>query len=185
MGRNRSVTLQIRPESAADCSAVQALIELAFAPVEPTGEPVVEAVLNDELRRDPASVPELTLIAQLAGEIVGQVTSSYGTLIAAGGGRRRMVGVGPVSVLPRWQGQGIGGRLMRALIDAADRAGEPALVLLGSPDFYGRFGFVTASDVRIEAPDPTWGRYFQVRPLTAFNPAMVGKYRYPAPFERL
>jgi putative acetyltransferase len=175
----------IRPESATDRPAVQALIATAFAPDQPTGRPVVEAVLNDALRLDPAFLPELTLVAELAGEIVGQVTSSYGVLVDPDGGQRPMVGVGPLSVLPRRQGQGIGSRLMLALIDAADRAGEPALVLLGSPDFYGRFGFVAATDVRIEAPDPAWGRYFQVRTLTSFDRATIGAYRYSAPFDSL
>lgn len=178
------MTVLIRPEAGADRPAVQALITAAFAPAEPTGQPVAEAVLTDELRADPAFVPELTLVAELAGEIVGQVTSSYGTLIGPAGARR-MIGVGPVSVLPARQGAGIGSTLMRALIDAADRAGEPALVLLGSPDYYGRFGFVAAADFRIEAPDPAWGTHFQVRTLTAFDPAMVGQYRYSAPFDRL
>ena len=178
------MTVLVRPESVADRPAVQALIVAAFAPVEATGRPVVEAVLNDELRLDPDFIPELTLVAELAGEIVGQVTSSYGTLIGPAG-ERRMVGVGPVSVLPAQQGAGVGSTLMRAVIDAADRAGEPALVLLGSPDFYGRFGFVAAADFRIEAPDPAWGKYFQVRRLTAFDPAMAGNYRYSAPFQKL
>ena len=176
--------MQIRPEHAADRAAVQALIAAAFAPAEPTGRPVAEAVLNDELRQDPAYAPELSLVAELAGEIVGQVTSSYGLLVGPVG-EQRMVGVGPVSVLPRWQGQGIGSGLMLALIAAAERAGEPALVLLGSPEFYGRFGFVAAADVRIDAPDPAWGRYFQVRTLTAFDEQMVGRYHYSAPFDSL
>ena len=59
------------------------------------------------------------------------------------------------------------------------------IVLLGSPDFYGRFGFVAASWVGIDAPDPAWGRYFQVLPLAAHDARMVGRFRYPAPFEGL
>ena len=72
--------------------------------------------------------------------------------------------------------------LMHALIGAAEALDEPALVLLGSPDFYGRFGFVAASSVGIEAPDPAWGDHFQVLPLTGFDRSMTGRFRYAAPF---
>ena len=72
-------------------------------------------------------------------------------------------------MLPSHQRTGIGSTMMRRLIAAADAAGEPAIVLLGSPDFYGRFGFVAASEIGIEAPDPAWGKYFQVRRLTAYD----------------
>jgi putative acetyltransferase len=54
---------------------------------------------------------------------------------------RRIVAVGPVAVLPSRQRTGIGSTLLRAVIEGADAAGEPAIASLGSPDFYGRFGY--------------------------------------------
>lgn len=57
--------------------------------------------------------------------------------------------------------------------------------LLGEPGYYGRFGFVPASDVGVEAPDPGWREYFQVRTLAAFGPAVRGRLRYAAPFDDL
>lgn len=175
----------IRPESAADRSAVQALITAAFARPESVGESVVEAVLNDELRLDPDLVSPLTLVAERDGEIVGQVTCSYGAIVERTGVQRRVIGVGPVSVLPRCQGEGIGSALIWALIDLARESGEPGLVLLGSPDFYGRFGFVAASELGIAAPDRTWGRYFQALRLRPEEPVPAGDFRYSAPFDRL
>jgi putative acetyltransferase len=175
----------IRSEVEADRPAVQDLIETAFARAGRTGKPTVEAVLNDELRRDPDWISTLTLVAEVDGEIVGQATSSYGLLLDPTGGRRRLVGVGPVSVLPRHQGVGVGSAILRSLIATADLAGEPALLLLGAPEFYGRFGFVASSDVRIKPPDPAWGKYFQVLPLAAFDASMVGRFRYAAPFDML
>ena len=73
--------------------------------------------------------------------------------------------------------------MMHALIGAAEALDEPALVLLGSPDFYGRFGFVAASSVGIQSPEPAWGEAFQVLPLTGFDPSMTGSFRYAAPFD--
>ncbi|MEC4630073.1 N-acetyltransferase, partial [Bacillus safensis] len=50
-------------------------------------------------------------------------------------------GLGPISVLPARQGQGIGAALMRAAIDALRQQGARGCVLLGEPAYYGRFGF--------------------------------------------
>jgi len=177
------VSIRIRPEESADRAAVQNLIRAAFASADQPSAPVVEVGLTEELRLDPGWIPGLTLVADRDAIVVGQVTSSYGELDDAN--RTRMVGIGPVAVLPAEQGAGIGSLLMRAVVDAADAAGESALVLLGSPDFYGRFGFVAASEVGIESPDPSWGRYFQALPLSAHRPGMTGRFRYAAPFDSL
>jgi putative acetyltransferase len=181
------VEVLIRPEKVADRPAVQALIAAAFAPADHADGAVVEAVLTDELRRDPGWIPALTLVADRDGVVVGQVTCSYGAVRASDRTipDRRVVGVGPVAVLPDYQGAGIGSEMMRALIDTADSAGEPALVLLGSPVFYGRFGFVASSKVGIASPDPSWGEHFQVRTLTSYDPGLVGRYSYAAPFANL
>lgn len=177
------MTMRIRPEEPADRPAVQSVIEAAFAPSEPADGPVVESALTDHLRADPDWIPQLTLVAELGGVVVGQVTSSYGVLDDPAG--TQLVGVGPVAVAPGHQGAGIGSQLMRAVIAAADATGESAMVLLGSPDFYGRFGFVAAADLGIEAPDPSWGKHFQAVQLRGYRPGMVGRFRYAAPFDRL
>jgi putative acetyltransferase len=177
------VSVRIRPEEQADRAAVQALIEAAFGSADRAAGPIVEVGLNDELRRDPGWIPELTLVAEQDGPIVGQLTCSFGEL--DDDRRTRLVGVGPVAVLPDRQGEGIGSLLLRSLIAAADARGEQALILLGSPDFYGRFGFRPAADLQIQAPDPQWGKYFQVLPLRAYNPLITGRFRYAAPFDDL
>jgi putative acetyltransferase len=50
-------------------------------------------------------------------------------------------GLGPVGVVPEWQRRGIGGRLIRAGLERCWALGLPAMIVLGSPDYYGRFGF--------------------------------------------
>ena len=177
------MSVLIRPEEQADRTAVQALIGAAFGSGDRATGPIVEVGLNDELRRDPGWIPELTLVAEQYGRIVGQLTCSFGEL--DDDRRTRLVGVGPVAVLPGRQGEGIGSLLMRSLIDAADARGERALILLGSPDFYGRFGFVPATDLQIGAPDPEWGKYFQALALRAHDPGVTGRFRYAAPFANL
>jgi putative acetyltransferase len=70
-------------------------------------------------------------------------------------------------------------------LGAADALHEPLVALLGSPDYYRRFGFVPATEHGIQAPDPTWARFFQVRLLSAYRPTIRGEFRYAEPFSRL
>lgn len=180
--------IRIRREADADLDEVHSVQTAAFARADRVGEPVMEAVLADQLRDDPGWAPRLTLVAEVDGVLAGGVTTSYGVLAidaAAATGPSMEIALpapGPVGVHPRFQGRGVGMALIHALIGAAEALDEPALVLLGSPDFYGRFGFVAASSVGIRASEPTWGDYFQVLPLTGFDPSMTGRFRYAAPF---
>ena len=68
----------------------------------------------------------LDRIAEVDGEIVGQVTCSRGTLAG-----RPSVGLGPISVAPDHQRRGVGSALMEAALAAAEVTGEPVVVLLG------------------------------------------------------
>jgi putative acetyltransferase len=95
------------------------------------------------------------------------------------------LGLGPLSVHPTHQRQGVGLALMHAVLGAADALGESLVALLGNPDYYSRFGFGPASDLGIAAPDPQWGKYFQARVLSAYDGTQSGTFRYADPFSRL
>jgi putative acetyltransferase len=86
-------------------------------------------------------------------------------------------------VCPGTQGRGIGSALMYAVLGAAQAGDETLVGLLGEPAYYGRFGFVAATDLGIAAPDPAWGRYFQV--LALAGPPPTGTFRYATPFDEL
>jgi putative acetyltransferase len=87
-----------------------------------------------------------------------------------------------MGVLPDHQGAGIGSALMDALLAAADAAAVPLVALLGSPQYYGRFGFRPAQELGVIAPEPEWGEAFQARPLTAYTSAVAGRFRYAPAF---
>ncbi|MFD2792136.1 GNAT family N-acetyltransferase [Promicromonospora vindobonensis] len=176
----------IRQERPSDAKAVRAVTAAAFErvthaapPVEADGVPG-EATLVGWLRDDPGWVPELSLVAESAAEVVGHVVATHGRLAD-----RPALGLGPLSVDPAHQGRGIGAALMHALLGAADAMGEPVVVLLGDPALYSRFGFVPARGLGIEAPDPAWGDYFQARTLNAWRAEYAGRFRYAASFDRL
>ena len=140
-------------------------------------EEPVEAWLAVELRTSGAAIAGLSLVAEVDGRVVGHVVCSRGWV-----GEHPAVGLGPIGVLPEHQGQGVGRALMHAVIGAADARDEPLIALLGEPELYRRFGFVRAATHGIEAPDPAWGEYFQVRTLTAYTPDVRGAFRYADAF---
>ncbi|MFG2305099.1 GNAT family N-acetyltransferase [Actinacidiphila glaucinigra] len=170
----------IRRETPDDVPAVQALTGEAFASAD---RPVpVEVTLLAELRKSDAWLPELSLVAvDSAGEsVIGHVVC---TRAHAGG--TPVVGLGPLSVAPEHQRKGVGLALVHTALGAADALGEPLVALLGSPDYYGRYGFRASTDYRITPPDPAWGPYFQVRPLSGYTPSLSGAFRYAEPFDRV
>lgn len=122
----------LRPAQAADAPALHALVTQAFGRES-------EAVLVERLRAWPDTV---VLLAEADGELAGCVVFSEVTHA----GRQRLAGLGPMAIAPFWQGQGIGTLLMQqGLADCAGR-GIDAVVVLGHPDFYRRFGFRPAAE---------------------------------------
>ncbi len=69
-------------------------------------------------------------------------------------GDYRLVLVGPVAVDPDWQNLGHGGRLMTSTLEAAASIGNPAMVMIGDPEYYGRFGFSAAATHGWTLPGP-------------------------------
>jgi putative acetyltransferase len=141
----------------------------------------VEVPLVDWLRDCPAWIPELSLVAADAdGTVVGHVVCTRATI-----GSARALGLGPLSVRPDRQRQGVGSALMHAVLGAADALGEPLVVLLGSTEYYQRFGFRLASEYGIMPKQPQWAPHFQVRTLTSYDQGLRGPFEYAEPFDRL
>ncbi|MFF3485073.1 GNAT family N-acetyltransferase [Streptomyces sp. NPDC002701] len=168
-----------RRETPADVPAARAVIAAAFAgPDTPDRDPV-EATLLDALRTCDGWLPELSFVAaDEKGEVAGHVVCTRGHLDGA-----PVLGLGPIGVRPGLQRRGTGRALMHAVLGAADALGEPLVALLGSPAYYGRFGFRPATDLGIRPPDPAWGEYFQVRTLTTYEPSLRGTFSYAKPFD--
>ena len=173
----------IRRELPADIPAVRAVTVAAFtAPDAAPGAPEpVEAGLLDELRVCDGWLDALSLVAvDGPGEVVGHVVCTRSRV-----GGVAAVGLGPLSVRPDRQRRGVGAALTHSVLGAADALGEPFVALLGSPAYYGRYGFRVSTDYGILPPDPAWGEYFQVRTLTAYATTMRGTFTYAEPFTRL
>ncbi|MGB0113310.1 MAG: N-acetyltransferase [Ilumatobacteraceae bacterium] len=166
----------VRRERTVDIDTVRAIHVAAFR--RGADEPV-EAGLLDALRGCEGWLPAFSLVAEIDGEVVGHVVCTRGWV-----GDVPALGLGPIGVRPDLQRDGVGQALMHAMIGAADAADEPLIALLGSPDYYGRFGFVASSAVGVTPPDPAWGEFFQVRTLAAHG-GLRGTFRYATPFDDL
>lgn len=130
-----SEDIVIRPETPADHAGVRQVHQRAF----PTP---AEAALVDALRASGAVT--LSLVAAQGDYIAGHILFSPVTITTAAG-QRVAVGLAPVAVDPARQRQGIGARLVQEGLAALARAGHAAVVVLGHPDYYPRFGFERAS----------------------------------------
>ena len=173
--------VSVRPETVADVGAVRQVVGAAFSKTGAT-EPddVYEVRLLDALRLDGGWIPELSLVAEVDGVVVGHVVCTRAHV-----DQEPVLGLGPLSVAPSHQRQGVGTALMEAALDAVDRMGEALVVLLGHTDYYPRFGFVVASTLGIRSPDPAWGESFMARPMAAYDPQdprLRGAFAYATPF---
>ncbi len=124
----------IRPERPEDIAAIRLVNDSAFG--RPQEGDIVEAL------REKGGVI-LSLVAALHGRVVGHILYSP-VSIQSGGRDISGAGLGPMAVLPEFQGQGIGSRLVEEGNNRLREAGTPFIVVLGHPKYYPRFGFVSA-----------------------------------------
>jgi putative acetyltransferase len=169
----------VRRELAGDAGTIRAVTAAAFG--RPGEDVPVEAHLVDWLRASPAWLPELSLVAvDPDGDVAGHVVCTRGTV-----GTAAVLALGPLSVRPDRQRSGVGKALVHAVLGAADARDEPLVALLGSTSYYPRFGFRLAGEYGIIPQHPEWEEHFQVRTLTAYDPAVRGQFAYSEPFDRM
>lgn len=138
------MTLHTRPETSADADAITALTAKAFLHAEHTSH--TEHFIVNALRR--AGMLTISLVAQAEdGALLGHVALSPVTVSDGSAG---WFGLGPISVAPAQQGQGIGSQLMRRALDGLRALGAAGCVLLGDPAYYGRFGFEPRAGLVLE-----------------------------------
>jgi putative acetyltransferase len=168
--------MEIRAVEPADRTATEAVVAAAF------GEPPDGRVVQMMRALEAGGAARASLVAVADDEVVGHVGLSRGWVDA----RRDLVEVlvlSPLSVRPDRQGRGIGTALVAAALETADGQGAPAVFLEGSPDYYGRRGFGSASARGFERPSvriPEPG--FQVALRSSYQPWMVGRLVYPEAF---
>lgn len=146
----------IRDEELEDISAITALTQVAFKNADHSSH--TEQFIVNALRTHGQLT--ISLVALENNQLVGHVAISPVTISS---GETGWYGLGPISVLPAKQGQGIGTLLIRVALDRLQQLGAEGCVVLGDPQYYGRFGFKAFPELYLKDVPP---EYFQV---IAFN----------------
>lgn len=170
----------VRREHPDDHDAVRTILHDAFLPSTSEGKTPIEVGLVDAQRASAEWIPQLSLVAELGGAVVGQVICTRAWV-----DDEPALGLGPLAVTPTLHKQGVGSALMYAVLGAADALGEPLVALLGHTTYYPRFGFRRSTEMGIIPPDPKWGAHFQVRPLSAYRPTIRGTFHFSPVFDSL
>lgn len=141
--------LIIRQEETKDHKAVFNLVKEAFAAMEHSDHK--EQYLVERLRNSDAFIPELSLVAEIDGQIAGYILL---TRLAVKDGTRQFLSLAlaPVAVHPAFQNKGIGRSLIEHAHHIADNLGYSSVILLGHADYYPRFGYVPTVQYGIKLP---------------------------------
>jgi putative acetyltransferase len=172
--------LAIRQERTEDHAPVREVHSQAFGDAE--WVPALVDALRTGALSPALSLAPLSLVCTVGERVVGHVMLSACRLDAL----PRLVDVvslSPLGVLPEFQGQGIGTRLVAEALAEADSRGIPLVFLEGSPHYYGKRGFADAAELGFRPPTL---RYppgtFQVARLSSYQEWMTGTFVYSDTF---
>ncbi|WP_413167992.1 GNAT family N-acetyltransferase [Capilliphycus salinus ALCB114379] len=124
----------IRNETASDIQAITEVTIAAFKNLEVSNQ--TEQFIIEALRA--AEMLTISLVAEIDGRVVGHIAFSPVTI---SDGSQDWYGIGPFSVLPEYQRQGIGTALMQHGLSLLREMGGVGCCLVGNPGYYKRFGF--------------------------------------------
>lgn len=134
--------IELRQEKPADYQETENLTREAFWNQYAPG--CSEHYILHVMRNCPAFVPELDIVAEADGKIVGNVIYTKAVIAGDDGKKYEVLCLGPISVLPEYQRKGIGRKMIEDTQKQAKEMGFRAVLLCGDPKLYSRMGFVPA-----------------------------------------
>lgn len=144
----------IREERQGDAERIRAVNLAAF-------ETTTEADLVDALRERETQL--ISLVAEDEAKIIGHILFSPVTLASEPG--LTLLGLAPMAVVPSRQRQGVGSSLVREGLERCRQLNAAAVVVLGHPEYYPRFGFSPASRLSLRSEYDVPEEVFMVREL--------------------
>ncbi len=161
----------IRREEAKDQYSIYSIVKKAFEAAQHTDG--TEHQLVNALRKSDAYVPELSLVAEIDGKLVGYILFTKATV-----GDTVALALAPLAVLPEYQRQGVGSALIQAGHRFAGALGYGWSIVLGSETYYPRFGYLPAETFGIRAPFDVPRENFMACKLLHSAPPVCGVVRY-------
>ncbi|AWI05682.1 GNAT family N-acetyltransferase [Clostridium drakei] len=146
------MNISIRLENENDFKNVENMIREAFWDLYRPG--CVEHLIVHEIRKANSFIQELDFVACNEEEVIGNIIYSKAKVINDNNEEFQVLCMGPLGVLPSYQGKGIGSLIMKYSINAARTLGYKAIVIFGNHNYYHRFGFENAEKYNIQT---AWG----------------------------
>jgi len=170
----KSQNYRIRQENATDWPAIYSLIRIAFETAKvKDGD---EQDFATGLRTSERYIPELSLVAEQDGMLIGHVMLTHTVLHQDTGEDVDVLLLAPLSVLLEYRNRGVGGALVEEACRTAKELGYTAVFLCGDPAYYNRFGFRQSSGWGITAIQSIPDQYVLVKELKeGFLDSVQGK----------
>lgn len=172
----RPAQLVLRTERESEFDEIDQLVHQAF------GGRWSEPALVSSLRSASSYRPEFAVVAERGGVLVGHCMLSTVELLGSEASAWQILALAPLSVMPDAQRMGVGSALVKFELDLAENARESLIVVLGDPDYYGRFGFEEASGLDIFPPEGVPPNVFSVKRLSSYRRELRGTVHYPSAF---
>lgn len=174
------LAITVRLETPDDLPGVRAVELAAFVGPE-------ESEIVDRIRREAPDGWHSLVAVDASGDVVGHLLLTPCPVVDdAGLPVAQVLAIGPMAVAPLVQRRGVGTALMTAAVGLALARATPALVLLGHPSYYPRFGFEPARDLGLQPPAAAWPDVaWLARLLPAWRDSMAGTVHYQQAFEPL
>lgn len=171
----------LRSETPGDYRAVEELTREAFWDVYVPG--CTEHYFLHQMRAHPGFLPALSTVAVLDGQLVGHIAYSKAAVISDTA-EHEVISFGPLSVAPACQKSGVGSALVLHTLELAAEQGYRAVVILGDPRYYHRFGFRSAEKWDITDCDGKFSPAMMAYPLySGALDGVTGAFHEPEVFE--
>lgn len=164
--------MEIRESTPSDHTEIFAVHTAAFGAEK--GPEIAELVRG--LMQDDTALPRLSLVALEGDRILGHILYTRAVVPDPPADVAVQL-LAPLAVLPEAQGQGVGGRLIRAGLERLKAAGVELVFVLGHPDYYPRYGFAPAGAQGFDAPYPIPEKNAGAWMVRALADGVIGRVR--------
>ena len=173
--------IEIRLEKKEEYREVENMVREAFWNVYRPG--CLEHYVLNQLRNDPAFVPELDFVMYLDGKLIGQNMLMKAVINADDGSSVDILTMGPICITPELKRKGYGKMLLDYSLDRAAEYGYKTVCFEGNIDFYGKSGFRPASEFGIRyhgLPEGADASFFLCKELqSGYLDDVTGEYCTP------
>ena len=167
--------IEIRQENKNDYEEIYSVVKTAFETAEHSDGNEQDLVVA--LRNSDSFIPELSLVAIKDDKIVGYILFTKIEI-----GNCEELALAPLAVLPEYQKQGIGSKLVQQGHKIAKELGYHYSIVLGSETYYPKFGYVPAIQYGIKAPFEVSNENFMAIKLNDTDIEIKGTVRYAKEF---